>query len=260
MPGPGGPGLHRVEMDVRAAFDFRGQRRQFEVVRGEQREAAVVLGEPVRDRPRQRQAVEGRRAAADLVDQHEALRRRAVQDVRGLRHLDHERRAPAGEVVGGADPRVDRIERPEPRAARPARTFRSTRAARSPRSGACTSTCRPCSGPVTISSLRVGIEPRSLGMNASTWRSTTGWRPPSIATQGPSTNSRPRQLAARRHARRASRARRASPAPRPPPAARRWRGRAARAGRSNRRFSGASARSCARQRLRSSNACSSGVM
>jgi hypothetical protein len=49
-------------------------------VRREQRQRAVGLGEPVRDRPGEREAVVGRRAAADLVDQHEALRRRAMQD------------------------------------------------------------------------------------------------------------------------------------------------------------------------------------
>ena len=89
------------------------QRGQLEIVGREQREAAILLGELVRDGPGERQAVEGRRAAPDLVDQHQALRRRAVEDVRGLGHLDHERRAPAGEIVGGADAREDRVERTE---------------------------------------------------------------------------------------------------------------------------------------------------
>ena len=63
--------LDGVEVHVGAAFHFRGQRGQLEVVRREEREAAVLLREPVRDGPRERQAVERRRAAADLVDQHQ---------------------------------------------------------------------------------------------------------------------------------------------------------------------------------------------
>src|SRR5216117_2708333 len=59
---------------------------------GEQREAAIALGQPVGDSPGQRETVERRCAAADLVDQHEAFGRGAVQDVRGLGHLDHDRR------------------------------------------------------------------------------------------------------------------------------------------------------------------------
>jgi len=41
---------------VRAAVELRAKRRELEVVRREEREAAVALGEPVRDRPRERQA------------------------------------------------------------------------------------------------------------------------------------------------------------------------------------------------------------
>src|SRR3712207_6980842 len=39
------------------------------------------------------------------VHEHEARRRRVMEDVRGLRHLDHERRAAAGEIVRGAEDR-----------------------------------------------------------------------------------------------------------------------------------------------------------
>ena len=88
-----------------------GEPRQFEVVRGEQRRAPVLLEQVARDGPGQRQAVEGGGAAADLVHQHQARRRGVVQDVGGLGHLDHEGRAPAGEVVGGADAREDLVDR-----------------------------------------------------------------------------------------------------------------------------------------------------
>ncbi len=71
----------------------------------------------LRARPRQRQAVVRAGAAADLVHQHQALRRRVVQDVRGLGHLQHERRAAAGEIVRRADAREHAIDRPDARGA-----------------------------------------------------------------------------------------------------------------------------------------------
>ena len=102
-----------------------------------------------------------------------------LQDVRRLGHLDHERRASAGEVVGGADARVDRVERAERRRVAPARTSRSRRAARS------TAVCRmyvdlpPMFGPVTMSRRRSRCERRRRSaMKCSTCRSTTGCRPP----------------------------------------------------------------------------------
>ena len=100
-------------MHVRAAVDLRGQRGQLEIVRGKQDEAAIFLGQPVRDRPCEREPIEGRRAASDFIDQHKTLRRRAIEDIRRFRHLDHERRAAAREIVSGADARVDRIKRSE---------------------------------------------------------------------------------------------------------------------------------------------------
>ena len=99
-------------------LNSRGERGQLEVVRREQRVAAALLDEVARDRPREREAVVGRGAAADLVHEHEALRRRVVQDVGGFGHLDHEGRAPAGEIVGRADAREDLVDRAEARALR----------------------------------------------------------------------------------------------------------------------------------------------
>ena len=83
-------------------------------MRCKHRQRAISLGELMRDRPRQRESIERRRAATDFFDEHKTLRRCAMQDCRGLGHLDHERRAAAGEIVGGADPRVDRVERADP--------------------------------------------------------------------------------------------------------------------------------------------------
>ena len=105
------PVLRRVEMHVAACRQLLGQARQLEVVRREQRERVDPLRDVARGGPRERQAVERARAAADLVHQHEARARRAVQNVRRLRHLDHERRAAAREVVGGADTREDAVDR-----------------------------------------------------------------------------------------------------------------------------------------------------
>ncbi len=59
-----------------------------------------------------------RRAAADFVEQHEALRRRVVQDVRRFAHLHHEGRSAAAEVVGGTDAREDTIDRADTRRTR----------------------------------------------------------------------------------------------------------------------------------------------
>ena len=60
--------------------------------------------------PGERQAVEGAGAAADLVHQHQASVGGVVQDVRGLGHFQHERRAAAGEIVRGADAREDPVQ------------------------------------------------------------------------------------------------------------------------------------------------------
>ena len=49
-------------------------------------------------------AVECGGAAADLVEDHQRARGRLVEDRGGLHHLDHEGRAAARQIVGGADP------------------------------------------------------------------------------------------------------------------------------------------------------------
>ena len=81
-------------------------------MRREEDERAAVrrVVEVLDERPRDREAVEGGRAAAHLVQDDQAPRRRAAQDRRRLEHLHHERRLPAGEVIGGADAREDAVE------------------------------------------------------------------------------------------------------------------------------------------------------
>ena len=82
------------------------------VVRGEQRLRLCdrVGGEILGDGPRDAQAIESRRAAADLVEHHETPGGRVVQDVGRLLHLDHERRVTAGDVVRRTDAREDAID------------------------------------------------------------------------------------------------------------------------------------------------------
>ena len=68
--------------------------------------------------PGDREAVEGRRAPPDLVEQHQAARRDVVQDRRGLHHLDQERALAPREVVLRADAREHAVEDADPGFAR----------------------------------------------------------------------------------------------------------------------------------------------
>ncbi len=96
-----------------------GQIGQLVVVRGEQRPRSrrLVGDDELGDRPGDAHAVERRRAAADLVEDDQAPRRRGVEDAGGLAHLDHERRVAAGDVVGGADAGEDPVDHRQPRLA-----------------------------------------------------------------------------------------------------------------------------------------------
>ena len=53
--------------------------------------------------PGDRQAVEGRRAPPDLIQDHQRPVRRLIEDAGRLDHLDHERRASPRQIVGRAD-------------------------------------------------------------------------------------------------------------------------------------------------------------
>ena len=132
--------------DVDQAVELLRQRGQFVKVRREQRAAAIGLVQVLDRRPGDRQAVEGRGAAADLVEDDERALARLVEDRRGLDHLDHEGRAPAREIVGGADAREQPVDDRRSWRGAPARSCPSAPARRSARSGADRSTCPPCSG------------------------------------------------------------------------------------------------------------------
>ena len=92
-----------------------GERGQLVVMGREQRAAAVDLVQMLDRGPGDRQPVEGRGAAADLVEDHQRLRAGLVQDRRGLDHLDHEGRAAARQVVGGADAAEQPVDDADPR-------------------------------------------------------------------------------------------------------------------------------------------------
>ena len=98
--------------EPRQAF---GERRQLVIVGGEEGAAPVDLVEMLDRRPGDGEAVEGRGAAADLVEDDQRPRAGLVEDRRGLDHLDHEGRAAAGEIVGRADPAEQPVDDADPR-------------------------------------------------------------------------------------------------------------------------------------------------
>ena len=79
-------------------------------MRREQAAAAIDLVQVLDRRPGDRKPVEGRGAPPDLVEDDERTRAGLVQDRRGLDHLDHEGRAAAREVIGGADAREQPVD------------------------------------------------------------------------------------------------------------------------------------------------------
>src|SRR3954463_14398885 len=81
----------------------------------EQGGAAEPVVEVLGDRPGERDAVEGRGAAADLVEHHQRAAGGVVEDRRRLGHLDHEGREVAAELVAGADPGEDPVDQADPR-------------------------------------------------------------------------------------------------------------------------------------------------
>ena len=95
-----------------------GELRQFVEMRGEQRARAVDVVEMLDAGVGDREAVEGRRAAADLVEDDERALGRLVEDRRRLDHLDHEGRAAAREIVGRADAREQPVDDADMRAPR----------------------------------------------------------------------------------------------------------------------------------------------
>ena len=86
------------------------ERRQLEIVRRKQRATAdppvKVLDHCLRDG----EAVKRARAPADLVEDHQALRRGPIQNPRRLRHLHEKCAGAAGKIVARADPREEPVD------------------------------------------------------------------------------------------------------------------------------------------------------
>ena len=91
------------------ARQLLGQHGQFVVMRGKER-ARPGFGVQILDRgPGQRKPVEGCGAAPHLIQQDQRPPSRGVQDGGRLRHLHHEGRPPAGDIIAGPDARIDAV-------------------------------------------------------------------------------------------------------------------------------------------------------
>ncbi len=86
---------------------------ELEVVGGKQRKGLRFVVQVRGDAAGESQAVKGGGAAPDFVHQHQAVGRGAVQDLRGLGHLQHECGLGVGQVVGRTDAGVDRVDGPQ---------------------------------------------------------------------------------------------------------------------------------------------------
>lgn len=79
------------------------------IVGGEEGLRPHGIVEMLHDRPGQTEPIEGAGASPDFIQHDEAPRRGIVEDVRGLAHLHHEGRLPAGQIVARSDAGKDPI-------------------------------------------------------------------------------------------------------------------------------------------------------
>ena len=70
-------------------------------------------------RPSDREPVECRCAATDLIKYDQRTIARLIKNRGCLDHLDHECRAAAGQIIGSADPRENPVNNPDMRTAPP---------------------------------------------------------------------------------------------------------------------------------------------
>ena len=98
--------IHRV---VVAGREFG----EFKVVGGKQAKGLGFVVQLGGNGAGQGQAVKGGRAPANLVHQHQRLRRGAVQNLRRLHHLQHEGGLRVGQIIGCANAGVDGVNRPQ---------------------------------------------------------------------------------------------------------------------------------------------------
>jgi len=78
-------------------------------VRGEESTGAVCFLEMFDDGPGDRKAVECGGAAADFIEEHEARRRRVIENASDFGHFDEKCGTAACEIVAGADAREDAV-------------------------------------------------------------------------------------------------------------------------------------------------------
>jgi hypothetical protein len=108
----------RPDVMERQAIEPPGKPRQLVIMGCEQGPALDAIVHRLDHCPGDRQPVIGRRAAPDLVEDHQAPRRRLREDRGGLDHLDHEGRPPARQIVRRADAAEQAVDEAHFRAAR----------------------------------------------------------------------------------------------------------------------------------------------
>jgi len=80
-----------------------GEGAEFVVVSGKEGAASDLIVEVLGDGPRDGEAIEGSGAAANFIEDDEALFGCVIDDEGGLIHLDHEGGLAFGEIIGGSD-------------------------------------------------------------------------------------------------------------------------------------------------------------
>src|SRR2546429_626880 len=99
---------HR-HVEVARVSELLGELRELVIMGCEDRLAPDRVVQELGHGPRDRDAVVCRRPPSDLVEQHEAPRRRAVEYRTGLAHLHHERRLTAHQIVRRPHPREQAV-------------------------------------------------------------------------------------------------------------------------------------------------------
>ena len=97
------------DVNIFYAGEQVGQFGEFVIVGGKESARASVRLQMFDDGPGDGEAVEGGGAAADFVEQHQALRRGEIQNRGDFAHFHQKGGAAAREIVGGADAREDAI-------------------------------------------------------------------------------------------------------------------------------------------------------
>ena len=111
------PFAHR-DVEIAHAARVPRQLGQLVIMGREKRARLDLVVQKFRHAPGDRKAVEGRSAAADLIQNDQAALGRVVHDVRRLVHLDHEGRLAAREIVVRADAGENAIDQTDLRARR----------------------------------------------------------------------------------------------------------------------------------------------